>query len=236
MPGCWGNPPIRFSCTHLVSALLCITISYSNSLKKKSWFYYIHDLAKNKTKIFRLSHGHDHVCPRSYSNLCSRAVMPCRTSVMVKHRPWLRVRDPGQPAINKHHVSITHGFHVSCFLFFLRRWPSHRHGECQNNGEDTERRDTIMEVKRLSLSYVWQGSVLCAVCVCVWVLRNDRNAKPSALLLSEGWVVKSTIAESFPGTSFSPVWACACKREEIQCLFPFVVLYLLLLWELHSTK
>lgn len=191
-------------------------------------------LRKKKNK--HPTHGHDHVWPGHTVTSVAVQAMPCRTSVMDKHQPRVCVRDPGQPAINKHHVSITHNLHVSCFLFVLRRRLPRCHGECLNNGEDTEqRRDAITEVKRgFFLSYVWQGSVPRVLCVC-WALRNDRNAEPSALVLSGGWVVKSTVAGSFPGIGFSPVWACVCKRKEMQYAFPSVVFYLFLLCKTFLT-
>lgn len=166
---------------------------------------------------------------RSGVELCSSAIMPCRTSVTGKHWPWLCVRDLGQTAINKHHVSITHRLHVSCFLFVLRRQPPRCHGECPNNVEDTQRRrDPITEVgrgKKKKGGSLYHMEAQGVFYMCVSAERNDRNAQPSALALSEGWVGRSTGAESFPGTSLTLVWAR--KIKEIQCAFPFVVLYLL---------
>lgn len=153
-------------------------------------------------------------------------------ALWVKHRPWLCMRDLGQPAINKHHVSITHGLHVSCFLFVLRRRLPHRHGECPNNGEDTEQcRDAIMEVKKRVFLYHMSGRAeYCGSSV--WALRNDRNAEPSALLLSGGWVLKSTGAESFPGTGFSPVWAKERNTIFLSfCCFLSSALYMKHFWQ-----
>lgn len=86
-------------------------------------------------RIFHLAHVHNHVCPGSHSNLCSCAVLPCRTTVMGKHWPQLCVRDPWQPTINKHHVSINHELHISCLSWGDGRLTHH---ECKNYGEDTE--------------------------------------------------------------------------------------------------
>lgn len=82
---------------------------------------------------------------------------PAGAALQLSTDPDSECETQGQAAINKHHVIIAYGFHVSCFLFFLRKQPPHRHAESQNN----ERKDTILEVKRLSLSYIMRGSVLC---------------------------------------------------------------------------
>lgn len=101
-----------------------------------------------------------------------------------------------------------------CLAAMVNAWIM---GRTQSRVETLSRKS-----KRVSLSYVWQGSAPRVLCVC-WALRNDRNAEPSALLLSGGWVVKSTVADSFPGTGLSPVWASVCKRKEMQHTFPSVV-------------
>lgn len=86
-------------------------------------------------------------------SLCSCVVMPCRRG---KPDSWLCVRDWGQTAINKHHVSNPHGLQVSCFPFVPRRQPPHHHGECLNDLEGC--RDVITEVQK--------GGFLFFVCVC----------------------------------------------------------------------